>query len=292
MGVGMIGWWAVKFGQEAPLWTGSDDDRPPVGIDVSVAHSARIYNWFLGGKDNFAADRAAGEASLAANPALRTGPVQNRAFLGRAVRYLTAEAGIRQFLDIGTGIPTADNTHEVAQRVDPSARVVYVDNDPIVLTHARALLTSDPAGATAIVAADLREPAVILASQEVRTVLDLTEPVALMLVGVLHFVRDDEDPYGIVRTLLGALPPGSHLVLSHVTADLNPADIAAGQAAYHAAGLPFEPRTKAEFTRFFDGLELVEPGVTVACDWRSPAPEHVRPAHGTVNTYTAVGRLA
>jgi S-adenosyl methyltransferase len=271
--------------------TGAVGDWAPRGVDVSTAHSARIYDWYLGGKDNFPADRAAGEASLAVNPDLRSGPVQNRAFLGRAVRFLAGEAGVRQFLDIGTGIPAADNTHEVAQRIDPSARVVYVDNDPIVLAHARALLDGDPAGVTAYIDADLRDPESILAAPEIAATLDLDRPVALMLIGVLHFVRDDEDPYGIVRGLLSALPGGSFLAVSHVTADFNPVGIAAGQAAYHAAGVPFEPRTREEFGRFLDGLEVVSPGVAVASEWRPTVPADERPEAGQVSTYAAVGAV-
>jgi hypothetical protein len=262
-------------------------EHAPRGIDVSVAHSARIYDWFLGGKDNFAADRKAGEESLRANPALRTGPVENRAFLGRAIQYLAEVAGIGQYLDVGTGIPAAGNTHEVAQRIDPTARVVYVDNDPIVLAHARALLAGDPAGETAYVDADLRDPERILAAAA--DTLDFDRPIALMLIGVLHFIRDEEGPHEIVRTLLSALPSGSHLVISQVTADLNSRDIGAGQAAYRANGVPFEPRTHDEFARFFSGLDLVAPGITVASEWRPPLRKLPPPRE--VNTYAAVGRL-
>jgi S-adenosyl methyltransferase len=275
-------WWSMT-GKEYP-------DLPKLRTDVP--HSARIYNWLIGGKDHFPADRAAGEAALAANPALRAGPVEGRRFLARAVHYLAREAGIRQYLDIGTGIPTAGNTHEVAQEVDPSARVVYVDNDPMVLVHARALLGGDPAGRTAYIDADLRDPDSILCSQEVAATLDLGQPVGLLLLGILHFIRDSEDPYGIVQKLLGALPAGSHLVVGHVTADLDPVGIGAAREAYHQRGLPFEPRSREEVARFFDGLELVEPGIVMPSDWRSDLPEAERPSAVHVSGYAAVGRKA
>ncbi|GAA2553953.1 hypothetical protein GCM10010435_25450 [Winogradskya consettensis] len=177
-------------------------------IDTSTAHPARRYNYWLGGKDNFAADRASGDAIAAAFPTTRMAVIENRQFLSRAVTHLTRDAGIRQFLDIGTGLPSADNTHEVAQAIAPDARIVYVDNDPLVLTHARALLTGTPAGATAYLHADLREPERILADPQLAEVLDLTQPVALMLVAVLHFVAESDDPYAKVAHLLDALPTG------------------------------------------------------------------------------------
>src|SRR4051812_1006472 len=185
-------------------------------IDTTTAHPARRYNYWLGGKDNFAADRASGDAIEAAMPTIRLMALENRMFLGRAVRHL-AEQGIAQFLDIGTGIPAPGNTHEVAQSVIPAARTVYVDNDPIVLTHARALLTSAPTGTNAYLDADIRRPESILNHPDLAATLDLTRPVALMLVAVLHFVRDDEDPQGIVRKLIGALPAGSYVVATHAT---------------------------------------------------------------------------
>ena len=179
----------------------------PAEIDTSRPHSARIYDYFLGGKNHFAADREVAEKSLASIPSGRTGAREQRAFLGRAVSYLAAEAGVRQFLDIGTGLPTTDNVHEVAQAIVPSARVVYVDNDPLVLAHARALLTSSEEGRTAYIHADLRSPGEILSSPVVREVLDFSQPVALMLVGILHFLEDKDEPERIIDTLLGALPP-------------------------------------------------------------------------------------
>ena len=194
--------------------------RAQPGFDTSVAHPARVYDYWLGGKDNFAADREAAERVLAVSPGLRFRVRANRAFLARSVRYLAADAGIRQFLDIGTGIPSANNTHEVAQSVAPDARIVYVDNDPIVLVHARALLTGTEQGATAYIEADLRDTADILA-QAART-LDFSQPVAIMLLGILHLISDSEDPYRIVAQLVDAVPPGSYLAISHPAIDIHP----------------------------------------------------------------------
>jgi hypothetical protein len=229
-------------------------------LDTSKAHSARRYDYWLGGKDNYAADRESGDEIEKRWPDIRTAVMANRAFLKRAVRYATERRGIRQFLDIGTGLPTADNTHNVAQSVDPTCRIVYVDNDPLVLVHARALLTSDPAGMTAYIDADLRNPQRILADRALNEILDLTQPVALMLVAILHFLPDSEDPYAIVKTLKHALAPGSLIVLSHGSFDMVPAaakraittDAYPGQGDFHA-------RTYGQVQRFFDGFELIEP---------------------------------
>src|SRR5450755_259295 len=196
----------------------------PAGFDTSVAHVARVYDYWLGGKDNFAADRAAGEQAIAAYPDIVFSVRANRAFLARAVRFLAADCGIRQFLDIGTGIPTANNTHQVAQSVAPECRVVYVDDDPVVLAHARALLTTGPAGATDYIDADLRDTQKILQSAE-RT-LDFSRPVAVTLMAILHLIPDEADPYGIVSTLMAAVPPGSYLALSHPTGDIRPEAVA------------------------------------------------------------------
>ncbi len=185
------------------------DDLPVAEIDTSRPHPARMYDYYIGGKNHFAADRAVADAALAHWPSGRIGLRENRRFLGRAVRYLAAEAGIRQFLDIGSGLPTTANVHEIAQAVDPSCRVVYVDNDPMVLVHARALLTSAPEGRTAYIQADLRSPLDILSSPVVRSVLDFDQPVALMLVAVLHFLREEDKAEAVLKTLLDALPPGS-----------------------------------------------------------------------------------
>ena len=229
-------------------------------IDTSVAHSARVHDYWLGGKDNFAADRAAGDAVMAAYPGIVMSVRANRAFLARAVRFLAAEAGIRQFLDVGTGIPTASNTHEVAQAIAPDCRVVYVDYDPVVLAHARALLTSSPEGATDYIDADLRKPGAILA-QAART-LDFTRPVAVMLIAVMHLIVDEDDPYGIVRTLLAGVPSGSYLALSQVASDIQAEQMAEAARRYNRLARETQRhRTQDEAARFFDGLELAEPGL-------------------------------
>ena len=197
---------------------GADDGAEPPKIDTSVAHIARVYNYWLGGEDYFAADREAGDETLLVYPDMYSSVRANRAFLKRTVRFLAAEAGIRQFLDIGTGLPSADNTHEVAQAVAPESRVVYVDNDPIVLAHARALLASSPHGATGYLDADARDPGAIIT--EARRLLDFGQPVAVLLVAILQFVADEDDPYGLIAQLLGAVPSGSYLVISHVPSDM------------------------------------------------------------------------
>ncbi|MDO3704431.1 SAM-dependent methyltransferase [Micromonospora sp. C28SCA-DRY-2] len=262
-------------------------------IDTSVAHPARRYNYWLGGKDNFQADRDSGDAIAAAFPTIRTTALENRRFLQRAVGHLAREAGIRQFLDIGTGIPTADNTHEVAQAVAPESRVVYVDNDPIVLAHARALLTSSAEGATAYLDADLRGPERILAHPDLRRTIDLTRPVGLMLVAILHFVPDSDDPWGVVGRLLDALPAGSYLAASHATADHLPPEVAAEARAAGRAGGPhglIALRSRAEVARFFTGLDLVEPGLTSVAEWRADGEPRPRPSAAEVSMYGAVAR--
>jgi len=236
-------------------------------FDTSVAHVARVYDYWLGGKDNFAVDRAAGEQAIAAYPDIVHSVRANRAFLARTVRYLAAEAGIRQFLDIGTGIPTANNTHEVAQSAAPGCRVVYVDNDPIVLAHARALLTSGPAGVTAYIDADLRDIRKILAVAS--QTLDFSRPVAVVLMAIMHLVGDGDDPYGTVAKLIGAVPPGSYLAMSHIASDIEPE--ALGKAKERVSRLALVEqtyRTHAEVMQFFDGLEMVEPGLVRVQEWR------------------------
>jgi hypothetical protein len=256
-------------------------------LNVHVAHSARMYDYYLGGKDNFAADREAAEKVLTNFPAMRTTARENRAFLRRVVTYLAGEAGIRQFLDIGTGIPTADNTHEVAQRVAPGSRVVYTDNDPIVLAHARALLAG---GSTAYLNADLRDPDSILA--QLQAVLDPEIPVALLLVSVLQFLTDDDDPYAIVARLLSALPAGSHLTISHATGDFLPTGTGvAGQRIYDEAGIPLQLRTHEEISRFFDGCELIPPGLAPISEWRAETEPQPRPAPAEAALYGAVARV-
>jgi len=247
-----------------------------------------MYDYYLGGKNHFAADRKVAEKLLASVPSGRTGARENRAFLGRAVRYLTAEAGVRQFLDIGTGLPTTNNVHEVAQAAAPSARVVYVDNDPLVLAHARALLASSPEGRTAYIQADLRDPTVILNDPVTRDVLDFGQPIALMLVAVLHFMPDEFKPAAAIATLLDALPSGSYLVASHLTAEHDPAGSAAGMRTYQAAGVPIQLRDSAEFAALaFTGLELVPPGVVLVSEWR-PTGMGPRPTAAEVNCYGGV----
>jgi S-adenosyl methyltransferase len=266
----------------------------PFEIDTSVAHPARRYNYWLGGSDHFEADRISGDTLAAAFPSIKVAAVENRRFLGRAVSYLVKEAGIRQFLDIGTGIPSADNVHEVAQSIDPQARVVYVDNDPIVLAHARRLLTSTPEGATAYIHADLHESATILGNADLRATLDLNRPVGLMLIWVLHFFQDVDDPYDRVATLTDALAPGSHLAMSHATADfMTPKLRAKVDEAYTGARNrdPFQFRGRAEFARFFDGMEMVEPGIVPICHWRNDAPADQRVAAADTGSYGAVARI-
>jgi trans-aconitate methyltransferase len=244
---------------------GSGGEPPP--FDTSVAHVARVYNYWLGGKDNFAADRAAGEQAIKAFPGIPLSARSNRAFLARTVRFLADEASIRQFLDVGTGIPSANNTHEVAQSVTPASRVVYVDNDPVVLSHARALLASDPAGATDYIDADMRDPQQILA--QAGRLLDFSRPVALMLMAVLQHLDDEDAPYQIVQTLIDALPPGSYLAMSHPAKDIDAeamAKMADSLNQMMAEKVTF--RDRAGVARFFDGLELVEPGLVQASKWR------------------------
>jgi hypothetical protein len=272
--------------------TGDTDDAHGTGpaaapqIDTTVAHPARVYDYWLGGSVNYAADREAAERVLAVTPGLRFRVRANREFLARAVRYLAAEAGIRQFLDIGTGIPSANNTHEVARAAAPDARVVYVDNDPIVLAHARELLAGGPAGATQYIHGDARDPGAIIAAAA-RT-LDFTRPAALLLLGVLHLISDAEDPYRIVAALMGALPAGSYLVISHPASDINAAAQAEAQKRYNErVATPQTLRTRAEVARFFDGLDLVPPGLVYVHAWRPDAP-----AAGPADTASAHGGVA
>jgi len=260
-------------------------------IDTSKPHPARMYDAYLGGKDNYAADREAVRQILRTWPEVRDMARANRAFMQRAVRFLAGEAGIRQFVDIGTGIPSAGNVHEVAGQVAPGARVVYVDNDPIVHVHANALLTGS--GTTGIVLADLRDPGAILAHPKVRELIDFTQPVALLLVAILHFIAEGEDPARIVTTLRDALRPGSYLALSHGTADFHPPGVA-GQAAtaYEHATAPLVLRTFEQVSAFFDGFELVEPGLVQAPLWR-PDGKPPRPKDlAKLGIYAAVGRKA
>lgn len=254
-------------------WMRSDPEKsPPPGIDISVAHSARVYDYWLGGKDNFAADRALGDAMIQAIPSLPTMAKANRNFLGRAVEYLVSECGIRQFLDIGTGIPTAGNVHEVAQRIAPDSRVLYVDNDPLVLTHAQVLMTSTPEGRTEFVKADIREPEAILAAPELARTLDMQQPVALMLIAILMYFHDNEGVYDWVSTLVDALPSGSYVAITHPTADFDAAAMEDAVSAAAQAGITLVPRNKTEVERFFEGLEIVDPGIVPVLSWRPDGP--------------------
>ena len=240
----------------------------PPEINGNVPQSARVYDYWLGGKDHFAVDRALGDAIAEALPSIRTQVRAQRAFLARAVRYLAREAGLRQFLDVGTGIPAAGNVHEVAQEVAPDSRVLYVDNDPVVLAHARALIAGTPQGQVAFIQADLREPEAILGDPAVATTLDLAQPVGLVLVGVMHHLRDADDPRRIVATLLDPLASGSYLVLSQSTPDFDPEAMAGLAAVSERGGIPNVPRSLADTEPFFAGLELVEPGLVPLAAWR------------------------
>jgi S-adenosyl methyltransferase len=245
-------------------------DEPLSKLDTNVAHSARVYDYWLGGKDNFAADREAGDRVISIRPQIRSDVRQNRAFLRRTVRFLAGEAGIGQFLDIGTGLPSAGNTHEIAQAASPEARVVYVDNDPLVLAHARALLTGTP-GSTAYLSADLREPLKIL--HDAAEVLDFSQPVAVMLVAVLHHLSDADNPAGIIATLLGAVPAGSYLVISHPAADVQTEAVSQVQTSYNQNVATGQTRrTQEQVAAFFDGLELLAPGVVETPRWRPEEP--------------------
>ena len=241
--------------------------REHVDLRTDVPHPARIYDYLLGGKDNFQPDRDAADEITVDWPNLPRSMRANRSFMGRVARYLAAEKGIRQFLDIGTGLPTAPNLHDIVQEVAPDARVVYVDNDPIVLVHARALLTSTREGRTAYVDADLRDPQAILDAPQFVQTLDLNEPVALSLIAILQFIPDEEEAHAVVRRLLDHLPSGSVLALSTVTAESAPREVNDGVAAYNARGIPTKARTLEEVRRFFDGLELIDPGVTLVNHW-------------------------
>jgi S-adenosyl methyltransferase len=245
----------------------SEPDPAPE-LDTSHAHSARVYNYWLGGKDNYAADREAAEQAIAANPGIVADVRANRAFLARVVRYLAGDGGISQFLDIGTGLPTAGNTHEVAQAENPAARVVYVDNDPVVLAHARALLTSTAEGATAYLDADLRDTSAILA--DAAATLDFTKPVALMLLIILHLIPESDDPFGTVTKLVEALPSGSYLVLAHPASDIRASQMAemTKRVNQRMSGPGATMRDRAAVTKFFDGLELVDPGLVQPQHWR------------------------
>ena len=256
-------------------------------FDTSVANQARIYDYLLGGKDNYEADRVATGAILAIYPGMAFNAKANRAFLGRAVRFLAGEAGIRQFLDIGTGIPTAGNTHQVAQAIAPEARVVYVDYDPVVLAHARALLTSHHAGATEYIDADVRDTNTVL--RRARQLLDFTKPVAITLLAILHAMPDAYDPHAIVAKLLDAVPPGSYLALSHIASDLLDAETQQGLTGIsdRMTQQDFAFRARDEVVRFFEGTDLVPPGLVRVEEWR---PEHGPDDTARSSLWVGVGR--
>ena len=264
--------------------TGKAESLP---FDTSVAHQARMYDYVLGGKDNYAADRAAVEAGLKAWPDMAFAMRANRAYLGRVVRYLAGEAGIRQFLDIGTGIPTAGNTHQVAQAIAPESRVVYVDYDPVALAHARALLTSNAAGATQYIDADLRDTDTIL--DQAAQLLDFTKPVAVTLLAVLHVIPDSDDPHAIVAKMTDAVPSGSHLAISHSGTDLFDQDTGDSfrGVVNQMMRQHYTPRSREQVTRFFAGMDLVEPGLVPVEKWR-PEPGTVDAGKSAV--WGGVGR--
>ena len=244
----------------------------PDGVNVNVPHSARIYDYWLGGKDNFAVDRAVGEAMIQAIPAMRYMAGENRRFVHRAARDLVAKEGIRQFLDVGTGIPTRPNLHEIAQGLAAETRVVYVDNDPIVLVHARALMVSTPEGRSEYVSADLRDPGSLLAEPVLRDTLDLTRPVGLTLIAILMLLADEEDPWSKVAALRDAMPSGSCLAVTHPTADFAPDEVAQAVAAATGAGMTLVARTKDAVQRLFGDWEMLDPGLVPVSAWRPDSP--------------------
>ncbi|MER6982217.1 SAM-dependent methyltransferase [Streptomyces carpinensis] len=266
--------------------TGSD--AAPVRMDTSRPHPARVYDWWLGGKDNYPVDEELARRILAVDETAVRGARANRRFMHRAVR-LAAESGTRQFLDIGTGIPTEPNLHQVAQRVAPESRVVYADNDPIVLRHAQALLRGTAEGSTEYVHADVRDPDTIL--RAAAETLDFSRPVALSLVALTHYLgdaTDGDDVHGLLKRYVEALAPSSHLILSQVTPDLNPEAVEKAAGLFRRGGTPFFPRPLAEFSRFFDGLRLLGPGIIPVTGWRPEAEDVAAQAEGIVPVYAGV----
>ncbi|MGD1223580.1 MULTISPECIES: SAM-dependent methyltransferase [Streptomyces] len=265
----------------------TDREAAPTRVDTSRPHPARVYDWWLGGKDNYPVDEELARRILAADGTAVRGARANRRFMHRATRA-AADAGIRQFLDIGTGIPTEPNLHQVAQGSAPESRIVYADNDPIVLRHAQALLHGTAEGSTEYVHADVRDPGTIL--RLAGESLDLTRPVALSLVALTHYLGDagEDDVYGLLKGYVDALVPGSFLVLSQVTSDISPEGVAKAAELFRRSGTPFYPRSRAEFTRFFDGLELVDPGVVAVSEWRPEEEDLAAQAEGPVPVYAGV----
>jgi len=267
---------------------------PSVELRTDRPHPARVYDYLLGGKTNFDADRQAAEAALELNPTGAAGPVENRRFMTRAVRYLATETGIRQFLDIGTGIPTPPNVHETAQTIDPAARVVYVDNDPIVLAHARALMTSTPQGRTLYLNGDLREPHHILNNPDLQQTLDFDKPIGLLLIATLHLVRDIDDARRYCKTFIQAMPAGSFLALSHLTTDLAPERMLAVSESMRQRGMTLVPRPKAAIKEFLTGLEILDPGLVSVHRWRPDPgnPPREDPDYdAAVSFYGAIARI-
>ncbi|MDR0346349.1 MAG: SAM-dependent methyltransferase [Nocardiopsaceae bacterium] len=259
--------------------------QPPGKIDITVPHSARIWNYWLGGKDNYEIDRKVGEQVAQLYPGIRATARVSRALQIRVIGYLAGEAGIRQFLDVGTGLPTADNTHQVAQRIAPECRIVYVDNDPVVLAHARALLTSSPEGATAYADANMHDSAHVMA--EAARTLDFTQPIALMLNGIIGHVEDDDEARACVRRLVDALPSGSYLAMSDGT-NAEDSAVRSSELYKDSGAIPYHMRSPAVFVSFFDGLELVEPGIVPRHDWRpDSAPQ---PAAANLPSLAGVAR--
>jgi O-methyltransferase involved in polyketide biosynthesis len=254
-----------------------------LSFDTTIPHPARIYDFWLGGKDNYEADREAAKQVIATQPSILATVRANRAFLRRAVQYLAGEAGIRQFLDVGTGLPTNENTHQIAQQIAPESRIVYVDNDPIVLAHARALLTTTPEGATAYVQADARDPDKIL--REAARTLDFSQPMGVMMLGLLHYIPDADAPGEIVSRLMDGVAPGSYLAISEATRDIDTDRITESAARYNTqrVAAPFTPRTRAEISGYFNGLDLVPPGLVPLPQWRALAnPAHQIPAYAAI----------
>ncbi|MFI6498279.1 SAM-dependent methyltransferase [Nonomuraea typhae] len=264
----------------------TNPSRVPTGVNPNIPNAARMYDYYLGGKDNFAADREAAEKIMKMGPS-REICLANRWFLGRSIRY-AAHQGIEQFIDLGTGLPNQNNVHEVAQKICPDASVVYVDHDPVVIVHARALL-ADAAGNTAFAHADIREPETILAHPDVERLIDFSKPLGVVFLGVLHCVTDSEDPYGIVGAFAERMTSGSHLIISHLTDDAHPEIGRAARKVYDKASTPLVHRGHARVSRFFDGFDLVEPGVVDVSAWRPEEPWEEQ-SEGSEWWYVGVGR--
>ncbi|MET7476002.1 SAM-dependent methyltransferase [Streptomyces sp. NPDC005648] len=266
---------------------GGDSAVRPFAIDTSKPHPARMYDYFLGGKDNYEVDQAAAERVIEAAPEVRLAVRENRRFMRRAVRHVVAEGGVRQILDIGTGLPTEPNVHQIARAVAPGTRVAYVDNDPIVSAHSRSLLGEDDSD-TSVVLGDLRDPRAVLDHPDVRRVIDFDEPVALLLVAILHFITDAEDPAGLVATLRDALPTGSYVVLSHATVEVHEEDRQDAVKVYRGATATMNPRTHAEVLELFAGFTLIDPGLVLVPNWRPDTP--LDPTAPTIGFYGGVAR--